>query len=427
MWTRLFNALRPAPRQDEVIADAISLIHSRRSIICNTPAALKAEKDQQLRCFDRHRIDIFAAYATIAEKHPLQAIRILLELEIALKPHAQTSFWEIATFSIPETLRNATPDIKNEVYKYLLNHAHKGKISSFILSQADDFSTLLNVPKNAHDPDFIETLLSHAAPQTAEFLETFRLQFENIYAHSAPDHKLALTKKLFKACCPINGKDKAVTPPDYVEDMRLEQIKHLSRRIIRLNSFGDQDYKHITNCIQDLETLKAGKTDLLSSVKSDKADKSKFRFYLYKLDIPAPANVLTPQSTPDHLYVLAKRVKSHLTHEDNGKVSTILVTKDSEMVDKAFSTLAYDNASKQAVKQLASQINSPSYSAVNMYATKTPHYTLTPLNLSLHALFMPVSQLTLGANGVNLPHDHTIRHQHWDLLPLQHNQPREIQ
>lgn len=422
MLKDFFKLFSPTPSPAEQIKSAASFIHSIRALLGKIPPSPQAETDPQLKRFEDYRDDLFKSYATIATHNPQKAIQVLLELGKTLHPNAQTSFWSTINTHVPKSLQDASNDTKEKAYKYILNHGHKGKISSFILSNADDFRALISTKHNKQDTDFIGTFLSHTAPNTVEFLETFKEDFQSFYDHSTADNKLALTKKLFKACAPINGKDKCITPPAYVEDMRIEQIHALLKQIKGLhNSGNDSGYKRTTNCLQDLETLKVSDTNLIGRAKSDKTDKGDHSLRLYKIDHASQSG--------DALYILAKKEKGYGLPTDSGKISTILSTDNLSMVTKAFATLPFNKDTQNTVAKLtaqfapASTLDFSSYSMTSPYNNTLPQTTFK--TASLETSFKAVSQLTVGSIGVNSPYAQPTQHR--DILPLQHSQPREIQ
>ncbi len=415
MWNPLISLFRLSARHEEVLNSAEFFLNSNRALMGNFASSSVPAKDQQLKHFNSNCAAIFDAYDTLANHAPLQAIRSLLELEKSLKPHAQASFWSTAKTRIPASLQQSGPDIKETVYRYILDHAHKGQITDFMMSQHADFGALLAFPNKTDATDLIATFLSHAQPKPLEFLEVFKPQFEEIYALGLAN-KLPLTKKILKACNPFDGKEKQIPLPDYVREMRDDQIKGLIERIIDIHSRDNADYRKINNCLQDLETLKAGNTNLLGKVKTDKTEKSELRLYLYKLERA------TPHHNPsDTLYILAGKIKNYASPTDSGKISTILATTDLKMVTKAFATLPYNADTKAAVEKLALAYTLPTYQITSNYKTG-----FQP-SLKLHPTFCTVSQLTDWTKGVDLGHVQVTRPHYRDILPVEHHQQRAIQ
>lgn len=436
MWNPL-DLLKTPARKEEERKTAEQSINTHCTAFSRAFATSETQKDPQSFYLQVHGASIFAAYQTIAAHDPLRAIKVLLEIEKAAKPTAQAAFWKEADEQIRKALKNASAENKESVYRNILDHAHKGQLADFLIAHADNITPILLAPKSPTNAAFITSFLAHASPKTRAFLTAFESQLTAVYTQGLMDRP-TLIKNILKACYPINEKG-TVTPPAYVVQMKDEQIKELVKRIVQLHMSGDSGFKKITNCLQELETLKSCSCEALKrikgerptkierSIKADKSEKDDFYLYLYQLPTEGVTSQNPDSKLPKHIYILATKPKGFGTPEDSGKVTAILASSDLDRVTDAFAIMPFDKGFQRVLAKMAEQLVPPVLKPLTKQFA-TPHYTYAPTTYLIDtAALVPSFKLTAAADSLNLRHEQaSVTPINWDSLSLQQYPARAV-
>lgn len=408
MFRDLFRNFSSQTRRAEKIAEAKLLIASK-------VASLRHHQPKPLQhtVLNKHINEIFQSFDLIAENDILDALVSLLALEKVLTSKSQEEFWRIATTRIPAAISKHPDTDKNNAYRYIMSHCHKGQISEMMIKNPDEFGPLLVSANNTGDTAFVNRFIGHAPPRTQDFLEAFKPYFQAIYK-SHEGKRLTLTMTLLKACNPNDSWTEPI--PDFLEEMRQDQIRKLIEKILQQYAAGDSGLKKTSSCIQELCALKAENSGQFHRKKSPETTRSDKHFYLYQFSRPSTGDTANGQSSAP-LYALVSKPKGRGIPNDTGIISTILLSSDLDLIVRSIGIMGYDTHCIKAITDLAQYF----VKAHNSFQQASDYQVTFHLPA---ATLRPSFELTGGTVAVNSNNEQPAAQAfNWHSIPLQQHQP----
>jgi hypothetical protein len=405
LWGLLTSSLGKKDAIDAAKASIASIQKTLHSVpylqvYATTISPRRMARCQQEECFDKNFPAIYKHYNVIASINPLEAIRILLELEDILGPHGKQKFWATSPKHIVASIADATPETRKQVFKHIFDAAKIGTVPDFILAESEIFADVFQ--ENFKDRKFVEKFVRHSTPRTREFLEKFQTQFQSALTHHGPS-----LLSFIISYCPVSNPDDNTTKlelPDYIkaaqiaeqerlatiakeaETKRLEElakieeekrirvqnIRNLAIKIRDLFFCESPRYIEITGCLQDLSDLGITDHDFIERLKSnpvrEKSDVSRLvsskrveadliSLYLYKVPIVKATEREAHKMLPDYLYIVATRKSGYGSLDNSGVLRLVLISHDLQLASKSFQTLIYSNIAKKTLAGLVAEFD----------------------------------------------------------------------
>ncbi|OFW87600.1 MAG: hypothetical protein A3J37_00675 [Alphaproteobacteria bacterium RIFCSPHIGHO2_12_FULL_45_9] len=354
MFETIKSLVSPTYREKKRIERAAELAAEFIEATKTTLAGRGISRVEQLKFLEDNRNSLFNAFEVLSGASPIKAIQKLLELGEALQEKARPYFWNEVQTPIGKLLENLPEAAKKRVYLQLLKSAPTGTITDFVIDHAEDFVAMITSPKTTTNDNILDLLRKHTAPRTADFIEKIRPLFLEIYQQRSekPDERLILAKKLLAACLSTKGNSLPKSSPNFIEDIRAEQIKSLVCKIGELyaDEKGDKDFKGITRCLQELEALQACNSEFLTKTESERKDSAPAFFRLYQISPPPITGKDTDEDRP--IYILTTKEKGRGNPMDGGKISIVLVSDTLERIRIAFPAVNNIPSSRNVVERL---------------------------------------------------------------------------
>lgn len=412
MFETIKSLLSPSYREQKRIERAAELAAEFIEETKTTLARRTIKRVEQLKHLEDNRNSLFEAFEVLAGASPIKAIQKLLELGEALQENTRPYFWREVQAPIGKLLKDLPDGMKKSAYLKLLKSAPEGTITDFIIDHAGDFVAMITSPKTTTNDNIFDLLRKHTAPRTADFIEKIRPLFLEIYQQRSekPDERLTLAKKLLAAYRPTKGNFLQRSSPNFIEDIRAEQIKSLICKIGELytDEKGDKDYKGITRCLQELETLQACNSEFITKTESEQTDNAPAFFRLYQISIPP----MTDKGTGEvkHIYILTTKEKGRGNSMDGGIISIKLVDHTLERIRIAFPATNNIPSSRNVVERLVQ-----SYQRAASPAPSSEIISLPDMAGSF--------ELTAESNGVDLGDESLPHPLNRDHVSLELHQP----